>query len=78
MDGSEGPRCQATKAFGEKLQGLTNVPITLWDERTSTQAINRLLYEEMDTTHQRAQKRRDALAASWILQGVLDALSRMR
>ncbi|MBU0860716.1 MAG: Holliday junction resolvase RuvX, partial [Alphaproteobacteria bacterium] len=33
MDGSEGPRCQATRAFARNLERLTPLPITYWDER---------------------------------------------
>jgi len=45
MDGSEGPRCQATRAFARNLSKLTDLPITFWDERLSTVAAERALLE---------------------------------
>ena len=45
MDGSEGPRAQATRAFARNLAGLTELPITFWDERLSTVAAERALLE---------------------------------
>ncbi|MCR9114805.1 MAG: Holliday junction resolvase RuvX, partial [Rhodobacteraceae bacterium] len=52
MDGSEGPRCQSTRAFARNLAGLTDLPITFWDERLSTVAAERALIEA-DLTRKR-------------------------
>ena len=41
MDGSEGPRAQATRAFARNLAALIAVPIVFWDERLSTAAVTR-------------------------------------
>ena len=38
MDGSEGPRAQATRAFARNLARRTELPIGFWDERLSTAA----------------------------------------
>ena len=43
MDGSEGPRCQSTRAFARNLTRLTDLPIGYWDERLSTVAAERAL-----------------------------------
>ena len=43
MDGSEGPRCQSTRAFARNLEKLTPLPITFWDERLSTVAAERAM-----------------------------------
>ncbi|MEH6774304.1 MAG: Holliday junction resolvase RuvX, partial [Cereibacter changlensis] len=43
MDGSEGPRAQATRAFARNLTRLTPLPIGFWDERLSTVAAERAL-----------------------------------
>ncbi len=76
MDGSEGPRCQSTRQFARNLEPhLGAVPIAFWDERLSTSAVERMLIEA-DTTRKRRGEVVDKLAASWILQGVLDFLSR--
>ncbi len=73
MDGSEGPRCQATRAFARNLAGLTEAPITFWDERLSTVAAERALLEA-DTSRARRRELIDHVAAGYILQGALDRL----
>ncbi|MEO0486067.1 MAG: Holliday junction resolvase RuvX [Pseudomonadota bacterium] len=73
MDGTEGPRCQATRAFARNLSGLTHLPITFWDERLSTVAAERALLEA-DTTRKRRAQIIDQVAASYILQGALDRM----
>ncbi len=76
MDGTEGPRCQSTRAFARNLERLTDVPITFWDERLSTVAAERALLEA-DTSRKRRSKVIDHVAASYILQGALDRLARL-
>jgi len=77
MDGSEGPRCQSTRAFARNLTNLTDLPITYWDERLSTVAAERALLEA-DATRKRRAEVIDNVAASYILQGALDRLRHMR
>lgn len=76
MDGSEGPRCQSTRAFARNLARLTNLPITFWDERLSTVAAERALLEA-DTSRKRRAEVIDHVAASYILQGALDRLTHL-
>lgn len=76
MDGSEGPRCQSTRAFARNLERLTPLPITFWDERLSTVAAERALLEA-DTTRKRRAEVIDHVAAAYILQGALDRLAHM-
>ncbi|MEM7271169.1 MAG: Holliday junction resolvase RuvX, partial [Pseudomonadota bacterium] len=45
MEGDEGPRAQSTRAFARNLSRLTELPITFWDERLSTVAVERTLLE---------------------------------
>src|SRR5215469_13813378 len=45
LDGSEGPRAQSTRAFARNLGQLTDLPMSLWDERLSTAAAERALLE---------------------------------
>lgn len=71
MDGSEGPRCQATRAFARNLSGVIDLPITFWDERLSTVAAERALLEA-DTSRKRRSEVIDHVAAGYILQGALD------
>jgi putative Holliday junction resolvase len=76
MDGSEGPRCQATRAFARNLERLTDLPIAFWDERLSTVAAERALLEA-DTSRKRRDEVIDHVAAGYILQGLLDRLAFM-
>ncbi len=73
MDGSEGPRAQATRAFARNLAGLTDLPIAVWDERLSTAAVTRTLLEA-DASRARRAEVVDKMAAAYILQGALDRL----
>lgn len=77
MDGSEGPRCQSTRAFARNLEKLTDLPISFWDERLSTVAAERTLIEA-DLTRKRRKEVIDAVAATYILQGTLDRLRHLR
>jgi putative pre-16S rRNA nuclease len=73
MDGSEGPRAQATRAFVRNLAPLTELAIAFWDERLSTAAVTRTLIEA-DTSRKRRAVLVDKMAAAYILQGALDRL----
>ena len=77
MDGTEGPRAQSTRAFARNLEKLCPLPITFWDERLSTVAAERALLEA-DTSRKRRSEVIDHVAASYILQGVLDRLGHLR
>jgi putative holliday junction resolvase len=73
MDGSEGPRAQASRAFVRNIARMTGLPFLFWDERLSTVAAERALIE-MDVSRKKRQTRIDSAAAAFILQGVLDRL----
>jgi putative Holliday junction resolvase len=79
MDGSEGPRCQSVRQFAANLAELTGftVPIAFWDERLSTAAVERVLIGEADMSRKRRGQVVDKMAAAYILQGALNALSRV-
>jgi putative holliday junction resolvase len=76
MDGSEGPRCQSTRAFARNLAAKTDLPIGFWDERLSTVAAERALLEA-DTSRRKRALVIDHVAAGVILQGALDRLAHM-
>lgn len=76
MDGSEGPRCQSTRAFARNLEKLTPLPIGFWDERLSTVAAERAMLEA-DMSRKRRAEVIDHVAAGFILQGALDRLAYM-
>ena len=77
MDGSEGPRCQSTRAFARNMSVLTDLPIGYWDERLSTVAAERALLEA-DTSRKRRAEVIDHVAAGYILQGALDRARHIR
>ena len=76
MDGSEGPRAQATRAFVRNMQRLSALPFVFQDERLSTVAAERVLIS-MDVSRAKREERIDAAAAAFILQGALDRLARL-
>ena len=73
LDGTAGPRVQATRAFARNLNMLSTLPILLWDERLSTAEAERTLLEADASRRRRAQVI-DKLAATIILQGALDRM----
>ena len=77
MDGSEGPRCQSTRAFAHNLAARIAQPIAFWDERLSTVAAERALLAA-DSSRKRRREVIDKVAAAFILQGALDRLAVLR
>ncbi|EIE52786.1 Holliday junction resolvase [Salipiger aestuarii] len=77
MDGSEGPRCQSTRAFARNFAQLWDGPIAFWDERLSTVAAERALIEA-DTSRAKRAELIDHVAASFILQGALDRMHHLK
>ena len=75
MDGSDSPRTQSVRAFARNLAPV-GLPILLWDERWSTQAVERAMIDADVSRAKRAVKV-DALAAAHILQGAIDALANL-
>jgi putative Holliday junction resolvase len=75
MDGTNSPRTQSVRAFARNLAPL-DLPILLWDERWSTQAVERAMIEA-DVSRARRAEKVDALAAAHILQGAIDALANL-
>ena len=75
MDGTEGSRCQSSRAFGRNLLRLReDLTVAYWDERLSSAAVNRMLIAEADMTRARRADLVDKAAAAYILQGALDRL----
>ena len=77
MDGSEGPRCQSTRQFATNFLARRAIALSFWDERLSTAAVQRVLIEQADMNRKRRAEVVDKAAASYILQGALDAMARM-
>jgi putative Holliday junction resolvase len=78
MDGTEGPRAQATRAFARNLVPLLppHTAVAFWDERLSTAAVTRALIEQNASRARRAEVV-DRMAAAYILQGALDRLAQL-
>ena len=74
MDGSEGARCQSTRAFARNINKFQDFPITFWDERLSTVgAFN--LSSQIGINVSKREKKIDENAAAFILQGAIDFLN---
>jgi len=73
MDGSSGPRAQATRAFVRNMEELTDIPFLFWDERLSTVAAERSMIAN-NVSRAKRKERIDSAAAAFILQGALDRL----
>ena len=75
MDGSDSPRTQSVRAFARNLAPLGK-PVLLWDERWSTQAVERAMIDA-DVSRAKRAEAVDKLAAAHILQGAIDALANL-
>ena len=74
MDGSAGRRCDSIRDFVHAMLRIKDWPILFYDERLSTVSVERSMLEA-DMTRQKRSERRDALAATWILQSALDVMA---
>ncbi|MGG0594847.1 Holliday junction resolvase RuvX [Bacillus altitudinis] len=74
MNGTVGPRGEASQSFAKVLENTYNVPVVLWDERLSTMAAEKMLISA-DVSRQKRKKVIDKMAAVIILQGYLDSLN---
>ena len=75
MNGTEGPSVQSARAFARNFETKRSIPMLFWDERLSTAAVTRTLLEA-DMSRAKRKEVVDKMAASFILQGVLDAMNR--
>ena len=76
MNGLEGPRAQSARSFADEVLKRRDMPISVWDERLSTAAVQRMLTDEADMSRKRRAEVVDKAAAAYILQGLLDSLHR--
>ncbi|KAA0964731.1 Holliday junction resolvase RuvX [Streptococcus cristatus] len=72
MNNTSGPRVEASKAYGEKIAELFQIPVDYQDERLTTVAAERMLIEQADISRSKRKKVIDKLAAQLILQNYLD------
>lgn len=74
MNNTEGPRVEASKAYGDKIKELFNIPVDYQDERLTTVQAERMLVEQADVSRGKRKKVIDKLAAQLILQNYLDRM----
>ena len=75
MDGSFGPRSQSAKDFAQNITKITKIPITLWDERLSSEGAFKLM-GDLNINSSKKSEKLDQHAAAFILQGYLDFLNK--
>lgn len=73
LDGGEGPAAQGARDWATALAAAVGLPATLWDERLSSVAAERLLIGEADLSRKKRLRATDKVAAALILQNALDA-----
>ncbi|MDP4540890.1 Holliday junction resolvase RuvX [Qipengyuania sp. DY56-A-20] len=74
MDGREGPRAQASRAYARNLAAALALPVLLWDERWSTASAEAAMIGQ-DMSRAKRAERIDSHAAAIILQGAIDTLT---
>lgn len=77
MDGSLGPAAQSARDWALALSEATGLPVTLWDERLSSAAVNRFLVQEADLSRKKRAVAVDRMAAAWLLQSAMNALDEL-
>tara|TARA_B100001741_G_scaffold188897_1_gene155536 strand:- start:932 stop:1387 length:456 start_codon:yes stop_codon:yes gene_type:complete len=75
MDGSKGPSAQSANDFAKYLSKNVSIPVSMWDERLSSEgAFN--LSSNLDINVSKKIEKLDQNAASFILQGAIDYISK--
>ena len=74
MNNTEGPRVEASKAYGDKIKEIFNLPVDYQDERLTTVQAERMLVEQADVSRDKRKKVIDKLASQLILQNYLDRM----
>ena len=77
MNGLEGDIARQVRIFAANVYESTKLPYTFWDERLSSSAVESFLIKQADMSRAKRKKVLDASAAAYILQGALDALTRL-
>ncbi|WP_453994786.1 Holliday junction resolvase RuvX [Bacillus nitroreducens] len=72
MNGTIGPRGEASQHFADLVKKRFGLPVVLWDERLSTVAAERVLLSA-DVSRKKRKQVIDKMAAVMILQGYLDS-----
>ena len=75
MDGSVGPAAEAATRFAEALQKEVNATVQTFDERLTTAQAERAMLRH-DVSRTRRARRRDQMAAQFLLQSFIDSKKR--
>ena len=75
LDGKPGKKSQSIRRLSEEINKSLSLPLLLWDERFSTNAVEKLLISELNLSRKKRQKIIDSSAACWILDGAIKSLS---
>ena len=74
MDGNSGKKSQSIRRLTEEINKILNLPILLWDERFSTNAVEKIIISELNLSRKKREKIIDSSAACWILDGAIKTL----
>ena len=74
MDGNPGKKSQSIRRLTEEINKILNLPILLWDERFSTNAVEKIMISELNLSRKKRKKIIDSSAACWILDGAIKTL----
>ena len=74
MDGTSGKSSQSANDFAKNLSRNATIPITMWDERLSSEGSFKIT-KELGTNVSNRVNKLDKNAAAFILQGAIDYLS---
>jgi len=74
LDGKPGKKSQSIRRLSEEINKSLSLPLLLWDERFSTNAVEKLLISELNLSRKKRQKIIDSSAACWILDGAIKTL----
>ena len=70
-DGNPGKKSQSIRRLAEEINKTLKLPLLLWDERFSSQAVEKMMINDIDLSRNNRKKILDASAACWILDGAL-------
>ena len=75
MNGSNGPRSQSAMDFAKNISKITKLPLTLWDERLSSEGAFKMM-SKLDINTTKKLDKLDENASGFILQGYLNYLNK--
>lgn len=71
LNGKSGKKTQSIRRLAEEINKSLKLPLLFWDERYSSQAVEKIMIQELDLSRSKRKNLIDSSAASWILEGAL-------